>query len=56
MRRTPREASVSANAPAHHHVARLVDLAEQAGIAFDRAVGIDGGARRENGRDRRFGM
>ena len=34
---------------AHHHVARLVDLAEQAGIAFHRAVGVDGGARREHG-------
>jgi hypothetical protein len=41
--------------PAHDHVARLVNFAEQAGIAL-RAVGIDGGAWRENGRDRRFGM
>ena len=41
---------------AHHHVARLVDLAEQAGIAFHRAVGLDGGARREHGGDGRFGV
>ena len=41
--------------PAHHHVASLVDLAEQAGIAFDDAVGIDSGARRKNRRRSRFG-
>jgi hypothetical protein len=40
----------------HDHIARLVDLAEQAGIALHCAIGIDGGARRENGRDRRFGV
>ena len=33
---------------AHHHVAGMVDLAEQAGIALDGAGGIDGGTRREN--------
>ena len=42
--------------PAHDHVARLVDLAEQAGIALHCAVGIDGGARRKNGGNRRFGV
>jgi len=41
---------------AHDHVARRVDLAEQAGIALYGAVGIDSRARRESGRDRRFGM
>jgi len=42
--------------PAHDHIARLIDLAEQAGIAFHCAVGIDRGAWRENGRGRRFGI
>jgi hypothetical protein len=35
---------------AHHHVARLVNFAEETGITFDGAVGIDCGARREYGR------
>ena len=56
MRCTPRAASVVGEGAAHHHVARLVDLAEQAGIAFHRAVGIDGGARREHGRHGGFGV
>ena len=36
----------------HHHVARRVDLPEQAGIAFDGAVGIDPRARTEQIRRR----
>ena len=40
---------------AHDHVARLVDLAEQGGVAFHRAVGIDGGARRKDRGDGGFG-
>src|SRR5215470_7742709 len=39
----------------HHHVACLIDFAKQAGVALDRAVGIDRGARRKNGRRGRFG-
>ena len=41
---------------AHDHVARLIDLAEQAGVTLHGAVGIDGGTRSKNGRDRRFRM
>jgi len=40
---------------AHDHVARLIDLAEQAGIALDGAIGIDCCSWRENGSDGRFG-
>jgi hypothetical protein len=35
---------------AHHHVARLVEFAKQAGVALDGAVSIDRGARRKYGR------
>jgi hypothetical protein len=38
----------------HDHVACLVDLAEQAGIALHRAVGLDEGARGKHRRDGRF--
>ena len=44
-----REERLRKGAP-HHHVARLVELAKQAGIALDGAVGIDRGARRKYGR------
>jgi hypothetical protein len=32
-------------APGHHHVARLIDLAEQTGIALDHAIGREREAR-----------
>jgi hypothetical protein len=32
----------------HHHVARGVQFAEQAGVTFDRAVRLDRGARAED--------
>jgi hypothetical protein len=32
---------------AHHHVARLVEFAKQAGVALDGAVGVDRGGRRK---------
>jgi hypothetical protein len=41
---------------AHDHIARLIDLAEQAGITLDGALGIDGCSRREDGSDGRFGQ
>ena len=52
----PAQAQRLGKGAAHHLVARLVDLAEQAGVAFHRAVGVDGGARREHGRDGGFGL
>src|SRR5689334_8522540 len=40
---------------AHDHVTRLIDFAEQAGVAFDGAVSIDRCSRGKNGGDCRFG-
>jgi hypothetical protein len=39
---------------AHNHVTSVVDLAEQTGVTFDASARIDSGARRKNGRHRRF--
>jgi hypothetical protein len=40
---------------AHDHVARLIDLAEQAGVALDGAIGIDRCSWCKYGGDGRFG-
>jgi hypothetical protein len=54
-RRIPSRGERLCKGAAHHHVARLLDLAKQAGVALDSAVGVDRGARRKNGRRRGFG-
>jgi hypothetical protein len=55
MRRSPQRRERVGKGAAHNHVARLIDRAEQAGIALDGALGIDNRSWCKNGSDGRLG-